>query len=172
MALENSRLPPPFEELMQRHEREIMRYLLRVTGHREDAADLFQETFIRAYRAYPRINPDGDLRPWLYTIATNLCRNRARDSARRSRVIAQSSDDPPALEALGKSHRSPHEDEGYAAVRMRELVSGLPAKQRQSLHLRYFAGLEYAEIAAAMGCSEESARANVSQAMKKLKATW
>jgi RNA polymerase sigma factor (sigma-70 family) len=51
-------------------------------------------------------------------------------------------------------------------------VSGLPAKQRQSIHLRYFAGLEYAEIAAAMGCSEESARANVSQAMKKLKATW
>jgi RNA polymerase sigma factor (sigma-70 family) len=165
MALENSRLPSPFEELMQRHEREIMRYLLRVTGHREDAADLFQETFIRAYRAYPRINPDGDVRPWLYTIATNLCRNRARDSA-------QSSDDPPAAEALGKSHRSPHEDEGYAAVRMRELMSGLPAKQRQSLHLRYFAGLEYAEIATAMGCSEESARANVSQAMKKLKATW
>ena len=171
MALENSGLPPPFEELMQRHEREIMRYLLRVTGHREDAADLFQETFIRAYRAYPRINPDGDLRPWLFTIATNLCRNRARDSARRSRVIVQSSDDSPP-DALGKSHRSPHEDAGYAAVRMRELVSGLPAKQRQSLHLRYFAGLEYAEIAAAMGCSEESARANVSQAMRKLKATW
>jgi RNA polymerase sigma-70 factor (ECF subfamily) len=171
MPLENSRLPPPFEELMQRHEREIMRYLLRVTGHREDAADLFQETFIRAYRAYPRINRDGDLRPWLYTIATNLCRNRARDSARRSRVIVQSSDDSPP-DGRGKSHRSPHEDEGYAAVRMRELVSGLPAKQRQSIHLRYFAGLEYAEIAAAMGCSEESARANVSQAMKKLKATW
>ncbi len=172
MALENSALPPPFEELMQRHEREIMRYLLRVTAHREDAADLFQETFIRAYRAYPRVNTDGDLRPWLYTIATNLCRNRARDSARRSRVIVQSSDDPPSADALSKSHRSPHEDEGYAAVRMRELVSGLPAKQRQSIHLRYFAGLEYAEIAAAMGCSEESARANVSQAMKKLKATW
>jgi RNA polymerase sigma-70 factor, ECF subfamily len=171
MALENSCLPPPFEELMQRHEREIMRYLLRVTGHPEDAADLFQETFIRAYRAYPRINPNGDVRPWLYTIATNLCRNRARDSARRSRVIVQSSDDHPA-DALGKSHRSPHEDEGYAAVRIRELMSGLPAKQRQSLHLRYFAGLEYAEIAAAMGCSEESARANVSQAMRKLKATW
>src|SRR5260370_38990114 len=138
MALENSALPPPFEELMQRHEREIMRYLLRVTAHREDAADLFQETFIRAYRAYPRVNTDGDMRPWLYTIATNLCRNRARDSARRSRAIVPSDDDPPSADALSKSHRSPHEDEGYAAARMRELVSGLPAKQRHSIHLRYF----------------------------------
>jgi len=96
MALENSRLPPPFEELMHRHEREIMRYLLRVTGHREDAADLFQETFIRAYRAYPRLNSNGDVRPWLYTIATNLCRNRARDTARSSRRMKTKATQPSA----------------------------------------------------------------------------
>src|SRR5260370_21400762 len=105
MALENSALPPPFEELMQRHEREIMRYLLRMTGHREDAADLFQETFIRAYRAYPPINPDCVMHPWLYTIATNLSPHRSRDSARRSLVIVQSSDAPPDSNAHGTSHR-------------------------------------------------------------------
>ena len=55
---------------------------------------------------------------------------------------------------------------------MREMISDLPTKQRQALHLRYFAGLDYAEMATALDCSEESARANVSQAMKKLKAGW
>jgi RNA polymerase sigma factor (sigma-70 family) len=52
------------------------------------------------------------------------------------------------------------------------LISDLPTKQQQALHLRYFAGLGYTEIAVAMGCSEDSARANVSQAVKKLKAKW
>lgn len=157
---------------MRRHEREIMRYLLRVSGDREDAADLFQETWLRAYRAYPRLNPQSDVRPWLYTIATNLRRNRARDGARRARVVVPDNEARPASDTTGTGDRSIHENEGYAAVHMRELISDLPRKQRQALHLRYFAGLDYAEIATAMGCSRESARAHVSQAARKLKATW
>ena len=57
-------------------------------------------------------------------------------------------------------------------MRLRELVAALPAKQREALHLRYFAGLDYVEIAAAMDCSEQAARANVSQAMRKIKSLW
>src|ERR671914_750039 len=87
MAYEKLPVPLPFEELLQRHEREIMRYLLRVSGDREDAADLFQETWLRAYRAYPRLDSESAVRPWLYAIATNLCRNRKRDSVRRARVV-------------------------------------------------------------------------------------
>ncbi len=52
------------------------------------------------------------------------------------------------------------------------MIADLPTKQREAVQLRYLAGLDYAEIASAIGCSEESARANVSQAMKKLKAMW
>jgi RNA polymerase sigma factor (sigma-70 family) len=55
---------------------------------------------------------------------------------------------------------------------MRELISDLPTKQQQALHMRYFAGLGYAAIASALGYSEDSARANVSQAMRKLNARW
>jgi RNA polymerase sigma-70 factor, ECF subfamily len=82
MAQHKLHVPLPFEEIMQRHEREIMRYLLRVSGDREDAADLFQETWLRAYRAYPRLDSESGVRPWLYAIATNLCRNRARGRVR------------------------------------------------------------------------------------------
>ena len=86
-------LPPPFEEALSRHEREIMRFLLRMTRDQNDALDLFQETWLRAYRAYPQLDSEQGLRPWLYRIATNLCRNRARDNMRRARVISNG-DDP------------------------------------------------------------------------------
>jgi len=55
---------------------------------------------------------------------------------------------------------------------VRELISDLPTRQREALHLRYFAGLGYGEIATAMDCTEDNARANVSQAVKKIKAKW
>jgi RNA polymerase sigma-70 factor, ECF subfamily len=165
-------IPLPFEQIMRRHEREILSYLLRVSGNGADAADLFQETWLRAYRAYPRLEPESEVRPWLYAIAVNLCRNRKRDGARRARVIAAVEERNPAAERSGHAHRGFSENEGYAAVRIRELIASLPPKQREALQLRCFAGLDYAEIADAMDCSEQGARANVSQAIRKIKSMW
>jgi RNA polymerase sigma-70 factor, ECF subfamily len=170
MGREELHLPLPFEELMRRHEREIMRFLLRVTGDRDDAADLFQETWLRAYRAYPRFEAGADARPWLYAIAANLWRNRARDGARRARVIVARAKDDQTDDAGARIGPAAHESDAYAAIHLRQQITALPFKQRQALYLRYFAGLEYAEIGAAMRCSEQSARANVSQAARKLKA--
>ena len=172
MAREKLQVPLPFEQIMQRHQREIMRYLLRASGNREDAADLFQDTWLHAYRAYPRLQPKSAVRPWLYAIAINLCRNRSRDGARRARVIVPDSLEFSAGNTSGRQYRSRDENDGYAAVHLREMIADLPTKQREAVQLRYLAGLDYAEIASAIGCSEESARANVSQAMKKLKAMW
>ena len=171
MAPKKLQIPLPFEQIMQRHQREILRYLLRVSGNGADAADLFQETWLRAYRAYPRLEPESEVRPWLYAIAVNLCRNRARDGARRGRMIV-AVEAKNSAERIGHAHGGFGENEGYAAVRMGELVASLPAKQRAALQLRCFAGLDYTEIAAAMDCSEQSARANVSQAIRKIKSMW
>src|SRR5262249_44274962 len=170
MAHEKLPVPLPFEEVLQRHEREILRYLLRVAGDHEEAADLFQETWLRAYRAYPRLHPDSDVRPWLYAIATNLCRNHARNGARRARVIVSDSEMRAAADTTGGHRQSFYETDGYAMVPIRKLPAHLPIKQRQAVYLRYIGGLAYAEIAAIMNCSQESARANVSQAVRKLKA--
>ena len=108
----------------------------------------------------------------MYAIAVNLCRNRARDGARRARVIAAHNEYQRTTDGVGGIQRSHSENDGYAAVRLRELMSALPAKQREALQLRYFAGLDYAEIAATLDCSQEGARANVSHAVRKLKITW
>ena len=170
MVHEKLPVPLPFEEILQRHEREILRYLLRVSGDREEAADLFQETWLRAYRAYPRLHPASDVRPWLYAIATNLCRNRARNGARRAHVMVSESEVRVAADPTGGPQPSLYETDGYAMVHLRELIAQLPLKQRQAVYLRYIGGLAYAEIAAIMNCSQESARANVSQAVRKLKA--
>ena len=173
MAREKLPIPLPFEQIMQRHQREILRYLLRLSGNGADAADLFQETWLRAYRAYPRLEPESEVRPWLYAIAINLCRNRKRDRARRARVIVVVEKKSPQPDRLGKAHhRGFSENDGYAVVRMRELIGSLPRKQREALQLRCFAGLEFAEIAAAMDCSAQGARANVSQAIRKIKSMW
>jgi RNA polymerase sigma-70 factor (ECF subfamily) len=162
------KLPPPFEEALSRHEREIMRFLLRMTRDQEDALDLFQETWLRAYRAYPQLDSEAGLRPWLYRIASNLCRNRARDNMRRARVISNGHD--PA----DRDHRATPASAGCGdhadMLNLRRAIAGLPNKQGQALVMRKFAGLEYDEIGAALDCSPESARASVYQALKKLKA--
>jgi RNA polymerase sigma-70 factor (ECF subfamily) len=161
-------LPPPFEEALSRHEREIMRFLLRMTRDQNDALDLFQETWLRAYRAYPQLDSEQGLRPWLYRIATNLCRNRARDNMRRSRVISNGSDptDSDHNPMSTSTDRGGHE----GVIHLRRAIAGLPHKQGQALVMRKFAGLEYEEIGVALECSADSARASVYQALKKLKA--
>jgi RNA polymerase sigma-70 factor, ECF subfamily len=167
-------LPPPFEEALGRHEHEIMRFLLRVTRDRNDALDLFQETWLRAYRAYPKLDSEQGLRPWLYRIATNLCRNRARDNLRRSRVISNGDDRADREHHLASASDSASVARGgdgpEAVLHLRRAIAGLPHKQGQALVMRKFAGLEYEEIGAELKCSADSARASVYQALKKLKA--
>ena len=158
------RLPPPFEEIVRCHEREIMRFILRTTRDREDALDLFQETWLRAYRAYARLDDPDGIRPWLFRIATNLCLNRARDRARRTSVVF----DGELAEAHehGTSHGA-HD----GLIDLKAAIGRLPRKQRAAIMMRKFAGLEYPEIASALGCSLEAVRADVYQAMKKIRAT-
>jgi len=162
-------IPLPFEDAMRRHDREIMRFLVRMTRDREDALDLFQETFLRAYRAYPDLDSEAGLRPWLFKIAANLCRNRARDRARHSRVIAPDAD-AEALDAVSPHHSNyVNHAAPDGALDMRRAIAGLPGKQGQAFVMRKIVGLEYAEIGAALGCSADSARAGVYQALRKLK---
>lgn len=158
-------LPLPFEELMRRHEREVLRFLFRMTGDREDALDLFQETWLRAYRAYPKVDPRGNLRAWIFSIAVNLQRNHRRGQVRRKTAVAALRDGVPEVDTSQTSA-------GLMLAHLRRALAKLPPKQRQALVMRKFAGLEYGEIAAELRCSDESARANVSQALKKLKAGW
>ena len=160
----------PFEEIIRRHEREVARYSLRVLGDSEDAADLCQETWLRAYHTRRRPNSYDRVRPWLYAIARDLCRTRVRESARLARVM-QDKGVGLASDTMENESRFLHETGGYVAVHIRELILNLQAKERQALYLHYL-GLNYVEIANVMGCSRHSARANISQTIRQLKRAW
>lgn len=169
MPMQKLKLPPPFEEAVKTMEREIMRFLMHSTGNRDDAMDLFQETWLRAYRAYPTLRSEDGLRPWIFRIASNLCRNRARDRMRRGRVFSSADTNGNGDgSAIGESTARHGGVDG--ALHLKTAIARLPGKQGQALLMRKFAGLEYSEIGVALNCSAESARASVYQALKKLKA--
>ncbi|HEX9494295.1 MAG TPA: RNA polymerase sigma factor [Candidatus Limnocylindria bacterium] len=148
--------PLTFGQLLERHERELFGYALRISGQRADAEDLYQDTFLAAFRAWPPPRR-GNERAWLYRIATN----RAIDRERRVRRIVANVDDL----ALAAPER---DDTTLADLAL--AIETLPTGQRAAFVLRKVQGLAYAEIALALECSEEAARGRVSEALKKVKA--
>lgn len=157
-----------FETLIEQHHDEIYGYLWRLTRNTADAQDLTQEVFLRAYQAFGRLRSEHNLRAWLYKIATN-CAYTAfkRDKRQAQHTVALLDDAHGAPADAASPHQQTAVNESLAAVR--QAMAGLPDKQRQALLLRHVQGLEYAEVAQALGCSQDSARANVYQAIRRLR---
>ena len=153
-------LSPPFESVVRTYERDLMRFSLHLSSNREDALELFQETWLRAYRAWPRIQRTENLKPWLFQIALNVERNNRRNFARRSKLTAR----PELPSSDGSTSES-----GLRLIRLRRTVNRLPTKQRQAFVMRQVDGMDYSEIGRILGCTAVSARANVSQALSKIK---
>ena len=150
--------------LVERHRPEILRYLVRLLGDQDDAQDTCQDVFLRAHRAFGRLRADSNPRAWLYRIATNSARSAARWRARRTaRTVDLDLDGLPAR--AGSSPESREE-----LRRVAQAVQALPPKQRAALMLRRFHGLDYDAIATSLGGNEAAARANVYQAVKRLRA--
>ena len=150
---------PPFQTLLDAHGAAVHRFLVASVGASE-ADDCFQETFIAALRAYPRLEHGDNLRGWLLKIA----QRKAVDShrARARRPVPQ----PQAPERAAAPAPVPAEQNGQAIwARVREL----PEKQRMAVFLRSVADLSYAEVAAALDCSPDAARRNVHEGLKRLR---
>ena len=142
---------PPFERFYTEHRNEVLRLLRRRLG--VDAADdAFQETFLRALRAYGRLEHGEHLRAWVLTIAQNV----ALDMLRRRRPEAELVD----LTA---------EDERPALEQIEHLVDGLSPKERAAVVLRYGYDLDYGQIAAALGSSPDAARQAASTGVRRIR---
>ena len=157
--------PDGFERLVEAHSREIFAYLWRLTRDPQDAEDCLQETFLRAYKAYGRLNGAANQRAWLYRVATNttftFLTGRRRDQAR-----AEALDPDRASGGAGPSETVALQETLEEVARA---VERLPARQRAALVMRKYQELEYPEIAQALDCSEGAARANVYQAIRRLR---
>ena len=145
---------PPFQALLDRHGEEVLA-LLRAAVGRAEADDCYQETFLAALRAYPRLKQADNLRGWLLTIAHRKAVDHHRAAGRRPLPSAE----PPVIAV-----EPPEPDDGvWQAVR------GLPPKQRAAVTLRYACDLPHADIAATLGCSPEAARRSLHEGVKRLR---
>jgi RNA polymerase sigma factor (sigma-70 family) len=151
---------PPFQSLIDEHRDDLYRFLRASVGPLE-ADDCFQETFIAALRAYPRLRAASNLRGWLFTIAHRKALDSHRARGRRAIPV----------EHLPESVGEPLMN-GAADAELWRAVGELPTKQRAAVLLRFAGDLAYREIGDATGTSEEAARRNVHEGLKKLREAW
>jgi RNA polymerase sigma factor (sigma-70 family) len=145
---------PPFERFYREHREEVLRYLRKLLGGR--AEDAWQETFLRALRAYDRLEHGRHLRAWVFTIATNVAMDELRPRGRANLAHAAE----PATELRRDAFKE-----------LEHLTDGLPPTERAAVVLRYGYDLGYAQIADALGSSEEAARAAASSGVRRLRRT-
>ncbi len=142
---------PPFERFYEAHRAEVLRLLRRKLGA-DRAEDAFQETFLRALRAYGRLEHGEHLRAWVLTIAQNV----TVDTLRRARPTEE-------LEESGVDDAPP------AYAELAELTDGLGPKERAAVVLRYGYDLSYEQIASALGSSPDAARQATSTGVRRIR---
>ena len=151
---------PPFQSLLDLHGSDVYRFCVAMVGA-VDADDCFQETWIAALRAYPRLRRADNLRAWLLRIAHNKAIDAHRARSRRPvpvESVPEPAGPPPA--AGGAEDSQPE-----LWARLREL----PRKQRTAVFCREVLGMPYAELALLLESSEDAARRNVHEGLKKLR---
>lgn len=162
------------DELVARYERRVYNLCYRMSGNADDASDLAQEAFVRAYAALPSFRGQSSFSTWLYRIATNVCLDELR---RRGRAPVRSLDQPTPVEdgrlvpQTADPAAGPSEEVERAELRA-AVLSGIAALQpdhRAVLVLRDLQGLSYEEIAAALGCSLGTVKSRLNRARFALK---
>lgn len=160
-----------FEKLVAAYEKNVYNIALRMVGDPDDAADMTQETFIKAYRALSGFRGDSKFSSWLYRIASNVCLDFLRSRSRHPQVSLSTVDeDDRATFELPDMRQNPEEQLmkklGMEAVRRG--LEQLPEQQRQILVLRELGGLSYAELAQTLGLEEGTVKSRIFRARKRL----
>jgi RNA polymerase sigma-70 factor (ECF subfamily) len=141
-----------FDELVIRWDRKIQGAIYRILGSEDDARDLCQEAFLKAYRALPGFKGEARFSSWLYQIALNLCRDRMR---RRKGKVFLSFDDPQVAEPASRPANSPSALELVEAADLSRTVANavatLPDDQRQIIVLKEYEGMTFLEISEILG---------------------
>lgn len=171
---------PPFQRFLDAHREEVWR-LLRASVGPDRADDCFQETFIAALRAYPRLRPGSDLRAWVLTIAHRKALDAHRAQARQAVPVsdvpdvsdgrggASSRASRSANDASGNGHSPSPTHAIERDERLWQAVRALPERQRSAVVLRCVAELPHVEIATAIGCSPDAARRSLHEGLTKLR---
>jgi RNA polymerase sigma-70 factor, ECF subfamily len=153
-----------FDLIVERYRRTVYQVCYRFVGHHEDASDLTQDAFIRAYRALAKFKGDAALGTWLYRIAVNVCLNRLAlktppHEALETEQIEETRGDRPD-EPVMRAER---------AALVKAAIARLPKKQRATVILRVYHDLPHDQIAHVLGSSVGAVKANFFHALQNLK---
>lgn len=151
--------PDAFENLIHEHQRMIHSLCYRMTGSMADAEDLAQETFVRAYEGLSTFRGEASVSSWLYRIAVNQCLNWKTRQRRQQEL----------LEKWGDQANSSAGIDCGRANQVQEALMRLSAKQRAAIILTTYEGLNHAEAAKVIGCSESTVSWRLFAARRKLK---
>jgi RNA polymerase sigma-70 factor, ECF subfamily len=153
-----------FDVIVERHRRSVYQLCYRFVGNHEDASDLSQEVFLRAYRGLGGFRGGSALGTWLYRIGVNACLNRVS-------VKKPVTEDLDARQLVDTRSESPSERvlREERGARVREAITQLPPKQRATLVLRMYQELSHEEIAVVLGSSVGAVKANFFHALGNLK---
>ena len=155
--------PAAFAELIRNHQRMIHSLTFRMTGSLADAEDLAQEAFLRAYEQIGTFRGTSKFSTWLYRIAVNTCLNWRQSEARRFQLQEKCAEEFAAWRTDGENPPGDQANEIQAALLK------LPAKQRAAIVLTIYDGLNHAEAAQVLHCSETTVSWRVFAAKRKLK---
>ena len=160
-----------FGELVRRWERPIYALAYRTIGREEDARDVCQETFLRAFRALPALRGQSKFSSWLYRIALNLCRDWMRRERRTP--LVQFADDTDPVEAAAAAQPSESIEDLVARRNLTQMVervmAGLPDEQRTVIVLKEYHELTFQEIADLIGCPLSTVKTRLYQGLAVLR---
>ena len=161
-----------YEALVTEYQKNVYNLALRMTGNPEDAADMSQEAFIKAYSSLALFRGDSKFSVWLYRIVSNVCLDHLRRQSRRQ-ILSLSVEDDEGDEAqidIPDLSQSPEEllERQLTREAVRRGLDSLPPAQRQILLLREIQGLSYEEISAALNIDEGTVKSRIFRARKKL----
>ncbi len=165
-----------FDELVRRYKNRVYNAVYRFVGNHEDALDISQEVFVRAYRGIADFRSDAKVYTWFYRIAVNLARNRLRDGSRRGRDKGTSLDGliesaPAVASAATANGRTPRDaaEKSELETMLKQCLEELPEHYRTVFVLRTFEELSYEDIAATLECPVGTVRSRLNQARARLR---
>lgn len=163
----------PYEQLVGRYRQRVYAHAFNLLRHEQDATDMAQEAFVRAWRAIGRFKNDASFYTWIYRITTNLCIDFVRRRTRQPTTALEEGFDPPPdpnLPQPPSTNPSPstEAERGELAGQIDRALLELSADHRAVIHLREFEGLDYAEIAKVMNCSMGTVMSRLHYARKHL----
>jgi len=151
-----------FDKLVERYQRDVYRVCFRYVNNHQDASDMAQEAFLKAYRAIGRFRGESSFSTWIYRIAINTCLNFRAARKPQAEDVTEALEDrsPGALDGVLSDERSKV---------VREAVSRLPERQRATLILKVYHELSHEEVAKALGSSVGTVKANLFHALSNLR---